>query len=287
MFTKSSWVHLRIPFSFFLLPVFAFALSSINEVNVFYGLIVFFALHLFLYPASNGYNSYFDKDEGSIGGIKAPPKVNNDLYYLALLFDAIALILASYNFIFFLMLLTYGLVSKAYSHPSIRIKKYPFASWFIAGFFQGFFTFLMANIGLIDGSFSDIIEPKILYAGCLTSIMLWGSYPMTQIYQHEEDTKRGDVTLSVKLGVLGTFHFVAIFFFFSSLLFFWFFLHHYSIDVSLIYLGAMGPVVSFFAYWYIQVRKDKKLANFDNTMKLNFLSSLCLNAFFIWLWIMR
>ena len=32
----------------------------------------------------------------------------------------------------------------------------------------------------------------------------WRAYPMTQIFQHEED-KRGDETLSLKLGIKGTF----------------------------------------------------------------------------------
>lgn len=284
MFTKSSWVHLRIPFSFFLLPVFLFALATTTEVNVFFALIVFVILHLFLYPASNGYNSYFDKDEGSIGGLKHPPKVTKGLYNLALLFDAIALILSTYNILFFFMILVYGLVSKAYSHPAIRIKKYPFASWFIAGFFQGFFTFLMSYIGIVDGNLQDLVQPQILIAAGLTSIMLWGSYPMTQIYQHEEDTKRGDITLSVKLGVLGTFYFVMIVFSLTSVLFFLYFSDYYNTSISFTYLSAMGPVVVFFFYWLIKVRTNQLHADFTNTMRLNQLSAICLNIFFIWLY---
>src|SRR5690606_40550030 len=46
------------------------------------------------------------------------------------------------------MLLVYSLVSMAYSHPAIRIKKYPYGSWLIAGFFQGCFTLVMAYSGL-------------------------------------------------------------------------------------------------------------------------------------------
>lgn len=284
MFTKSSWVHLRIPFSFFLLPVFLFALATTTEVNVFFALIVFVILHLFLYPASNGYNSYFDKDEGSIGGLKHPPKVTTGLYNLALLFDAIALILSTYNILFFFMILVYGLVSKAYSHPTIRIKKYPFASWFIAGFFQGFFTFLMSYIGIVDGNLQDLVQPQILVAAGLTSIMLWGSYPMTQIYQHEEDTKRGDITLSVKLGILGTFYFVMILFSLTSVLFFLYFSDYYNTSISFTYLAAMGPVVVFFFYWLIKVRNNQLHADFTNTMRLNQLSAICLNIFFIWLY---
>ena len=68
MFSQSSWLHLRIHFSFFLLPIFLFSLSLSPNLSGERILWVFIILHLILYPASNGYNSYFDKDEKSIEG---------------------------------------------------------------------------------------------------------------------------------------------------------------------------------------------------------------------------
>ena len=125
MLSRSSWLHLRIPFSYFLLPINLFSLSlspNLNDSRMFW---VFFILHFFLYSASNGYNSYFDKDEKSIGGLKNPPPVNTGLYYLSLLLDVAAVVLGyiKLNMTFAVMLLVYGLVSKAYSHPQIRLKK--------------------------------------------------------------------------------------------------------------------------------------------------------------------
>ena len=143
MLSRSSWLHLRIPFSYFLLPVFLFSVAispNLDGSRLFW---VFIILHLFLYPASNGFNSYFDKDEKSIGGLKNPPKVNKGLYYLSLLFDLIALGMGYFIIspLFAVMLFIYGLVSKAYSHPLIRLKKYPIIGWIAAGIFQGAFTF--------------------------------------------------------------------------------------------------------------------------------------------------
>src|SRR5687767_5050465 len=117
MFTRSAWLHLRIAFSYFLLPVFLFSLCISPNFNGPRLAWVFFIIHFLLYPASNGYNSYFDKDEKSIGGLKNPPPVNKGLYYLALLFDLLAVILGyiKISLIFAVMLLIYGLVSKAYS----------------------------------------------------------------------------------------------------------------------------------------------------------------------------
>src|SRR3569623_1449054 len=145
MFSRSSWLQGRIPFSYFLLPVFLFSLAvspNFNEARLFW---VFFIVHFFLYPASYGYNSYFDNDEKSIGGIKNPPPVNKGLYYLSISFDVVAIVLGyiKIGLLFAGMLLIYGLVSKAYSHPAIRLKKYAITGWIITGLFQGFFTFSM------------------------------------------------------------------------------------------------------------------------------------------------
>lgn len=283
MFKKSTWLHLRIPFSYFLLPVYLFALAVSVNIDPSRMFIVFVVLHIFLYPASNGFNSYFDKDTGSIGGLKNPPKVSKSLYYMALVFDILAValgLLISINFA--IMLIIYGLVSKAYSHPSVRLKKYPITSWLIAGFFQGFFTFLMAYCGLNDLGFFTILTDNVLVPGLLTSAILWGSYPMTQIYQHDEDSKRGDITLSYKLGLRGTFHFTAIFFSISAILFYLYFDTYHQSVYGLHFLISLAPVLLFFSYWYITVIKDKSKANYTNTMWLNAISATCLNAYFIY-----
>ncbi|MEQ8812426.1 MAG: ubiquinone biosynthesis protein UbiA, partial [Imperialibacter sp.] len=78
MLQKATWLHLRIPFSFYLLPVFVFACATVKPGGLLLTGIIFLILHLFLYPASNGFNSYFDKDEESIGGLEHPPKVSEE-----------------------------------------------------------------------------------------------------------------------------------------------------------------------------------------------------------------
>src|SRR5258706_15002109 len=147
---RSTLLHLRIPFSYFLLPVYLFALGispNFNESRLLWSFVI---IHLLLYPASNGFNSYFDKDEKSIGGLKNPPPVNKSLYYVSLLFDAAAIILAyvKISLLFAVMILIYGLVSKAYSHPSVRLKKYPIIGWLTVGIFQWCFTFMMSYIAI-------------------------------------------------------------------------------------------------------------------------------------------
>jgi 1,4-dihydroxy-2-naphthoate octaprenyltransferase len=266
------------------MPVFLFALALTPNLNESRMLWVFLALHFFLYPSSNGYNSYFDKDEESIGGLKNPPKVTKDLYWISLLFFAIAIGLGSLiNWSFASMLFCYGLISMAYSHPSVRIKKYPWLSWFIAGFFQGYFTFAMAYAGLSNLGWDIFIKPHIIIPGLLTSLMLWGNYPLTQVYQHREDSRRGDRTLSLLLGIKGTFAFSAFLFSLTGAAFVWYFLDRNQVSVLWVYGSAMAPIILFFFLWFSFVRTNpQKYANYNWAMGMNSISALVLNAFFIY-----
>ena len=283
---KSTILHLRFPFSFFLLPVFLLACGISTTVNIQNLLLSFIILHFLVYPASNGYNSFFDKDEESIGGLKHPPKVTKELYWIALLLDFIALGLSLLiSFEFALMVLVYGTISKAYSHPSIRLKKYPIMGWLAAGIFQGYFTYLLSYIAINDVSVSSTFSLALQAPGVLSSLLLLGSYPMTQVYQHEEDAKRGDRTISRALGVLGTFHFTAIAFTISSTGFFYYFLQFQDLFTATAFLLFLSPVLLYFISWYIKVRKHRSAADFDSTMKLNLISSSLLNGFFLYLWV--
>jgi 1,4-dihydroxy-2-naphthoate octaprenyltransferase len=277
---------MRIPFSYFLLPVFLFALAISPNVSVKGALWTFVIVHLLLYPASNGYNSYFDKDEESIGGLKNPPPVSKGLYHLAILFDVLAIVLgfAMINITFAVMLFCYGLVSKAYSHPAIRLKKLPVTGWLAAGVFQGFFTLLMCYIGINRDAEQTLWRPEVIVPAILCSIMLWASYPMTQIYQHGEDGRRGDMTLSRKLGIRGTFYFVAAVFSIVAICFTSYFTIFYDVTLAIGYLIALLPVIGFFGYWFIKTMRSVQFADYTHTMWLNFISATTLNAFFIYMW---
>lgn len=284
MLKKSNWLHLRIPFSYFLLPVYLFGIKvgpNLSESGLLW---IFIILHLFLYPASNGYNSYFDKDEKSIGGLRNPPPVDKGLFHLSFVFDTLAFVLAALlvNWQFTVMVIIYSMVSRAYSHPSVRLKKYAWGSWLVAGFFQGAWVVGAVFLGLNDFGFEHLLKPHVVYPALLASALLWGSYPMTQVYQHEEDAKRGDHTLSLRLGIKGTFLFTGLCFAVASVLFYLYFAAYAQPRYGVTFLLAMSPVVIYFGWWFLKVLKDESAANFTNTMRLNFLSATCLGGFFLY-----
>jgi 1,4-dihydroxy-2-naphthoate octaprenyltransferase len=287
MLSWSTILHLRIPFSFFLMPVFLFALCISPNIDGGSILWSFIIIHLLLYPASNGYNSYFDKDEKSIGGLKNPPPVKKGLYYVSILFDVAAIVLGllMVSKEFAVMLFIYGLASKAYSHPSVRLKKYPIAGWLTVVFFQGIFAFAMCYAGINKFGFENLVQPKVLIPGLLSSLMLFATYPMTQVYQHEEDVKRGDITMSVRLGIRGTFYFAMTFFAIASTAFIYYFGSAFTAFYTVVFIITQSPVVLFFFFWFAAVIKDRSNADHKSTMRLNLISSLCMNAFFVFLFL--
>ena len=272
---KNILIHLRLPFSFFLLPVFLFALAQSPNPDSSKAWWVFFILHFLLFPASNAYNSYFDKDEGSIGLLETPPPVTKELFYVSWILDIIGLVLG-YIFVnqwFVVYLIIYGFISKAYSHPSIRLKKYPVISWIIVCLFQGALTYLAVYFSINQGSLpSSAIIPSLICTSNLLAI-----YPITQVYQHEEDAKRGDLTMSRLLGIKGTFVNALFWLGVSSI---GYFVALKPISNFFIFGLMTFPLMSFLVIWIFKVWKDTAAANFKMTMMLNFLASICLNAFF-------
>ncbi len=283
---RSTWLHLRVPFSFFLLPVFLFALAVDPQIDGVAAWSMFIILHFLLYPASNGFNSYFDRDQQSIGGLEKPPPVTRELYVVSLTLDAMAIIWgALIRWEIAAMLFIYGLVSKAYSHPAIRLKKYPFIGWLAAGLFQGAFTYLTVYLAIHQIAVGQLFKMSVLVPAGLCTFLLWGSYPMTQVYQHEEDARRGDLTISRWLGVRGTFIFTAVVFLIANAGYLYYFMTFKGIDWAIGFQLCLLPILVYFMVWMVKVWRDAGQANFKHTMRLNFLSGLCLNIFFLILWL--
>ena len=278
-------LHLRLPFSLFLLPVFWFALSQSVTPNLGNSLLVAFILHFLLYPASNAYNSYFDKDEESIGILENPPPVDQLLHYVAWGLDILALVLGTFvGWPFVLYLFLYGLISKAYSHDQIRLKKYPVSSWLIVSSFQGGFTYLMTLQAINNIPLDQLFTARTLLAGLICTLNVMAMYPVTQIYQHAEDARRGDLTLSRLLGIQGTF-LCALLVFMGSLLGFYIYFEGRSPFYLL--LAFILPTIIFFGLWFLRVRTDATRADFRSAMRMTILSCLGLNGFFLTLLLLK
>ncbi len=279
---KNTIKLLRIPFSLLLMPVFLLALSQINTPFSWLDAFIPFAIiHFLIYPASNGYNSYIDRDEGSIGGIEKPPMPTIALFYVTLAMDILAVILSFFlvNPPFALCILTCIAASRAYSARQIRLKKYAILGFLVVAFFQGAFTFYMTHLG-ISKAFLPINSVNLwILAAC--SLQIAGVYPLTQIYQHKEDLADGVTTISYKLGYRGTFIFSGIMFGLCNVCYFMYFNHINKLDNFFTIQLFFIPIVSFFVYWFLKVLKSTENANFKNTMYMNVIAAICMNLCFI------
>jgi 4-hydroxybenzoate polyprenyltransferase len=278
---KNAFDLMRIPFSVYLMPVYWFALSALPSVELMHAVAVFIILHVLVYPASNGYNSYYDRDESSIGGLKTPPKVTPELMHLVLAFDILAVVLGTWlSPLFGAFVAIYLLVSKAYSYEGVRLKKYPIVSTLVVTVFQGAFTFIMVQVG-VGFSVGELLSLPNLWFALVSTLFLCGSYPLTQIYQHQEDKQRGDRTLSLLLGIKGTYIFAAVSLLLGTSLLIWLYLYNNQLYSVFIFMACTAPVVYFFISWVMRAKKDFKHVNFENTMLMNKISSLSISTAFI------
>ena len=276
----SAFLHLRLPFSWFLLPFYLAPLCiSPNFDDKRLGL-VFFILHFLIYPASNSFNSYFDRDEKSIGGLKNPPVVTKLSYFISLALDVLALVFALRISIWFaLFIVGYIFASKAYSHPSIRIKKYPIAGLLFTSFFQGYFTVCAVYTGLNGYEPWNLLTSKVQWLGLLCSVLLLAIYPLTQVYQHDEDARRGDMTFSRLLGIKKTFAFslsVFVLIVFGFILYLRKFLF---LPQTELFLLTLMPAALFLLYWYRRAFVDPKHANYSNLMWFMLLAATGMNFY--------
>jgi 1,4-dihydroxy-2-naphthoate polyprenyltransferase len=275
---RSTIQLLRFHFSLFLLPVYLFALSQAPEIEVVPALLVFIIWHLLVYPSSNGYNSYMDRDETPVGGLKKPLQPTRQLFYFSVGMDILAILLSLYiSYWFALGILVYILVSRAYSYRGIRLKKYPVIGFLTVAIFQGAHVFYFTSHAVDPGLSMNINWLPALISSCLIGAL----YPLTQVYQHKEDLEDGVRTISYVLGKRGSFLLSMLLFLSASFLMYVLFRQNDQLNFFLYYLLIMFPVVSFFLYWMSRVWVHEGAADFKNSMIMNSLATLCTTLFFL------
>ncbi|HEX8234351.1 MAG TPA: UbiA family prenyltransferase [Abditibacteriaceae bacterium] len=199
---------LRLPYQFQLGPIFCwgFLLAGGDLVpwhHAWRFLAVFLLFHVGAFGGLTALNSFYDRDEGPVGGMWQPPPVPWRLWHfawvvqiggLALLLPfglKVALIYA------FILLLSLG-----YSHPRTRWKGHPFKSLAVVGLGQGVFDFAA---GAFTANAADVGQwQSPLWCGLTgATLTVLAFYPLTQMYQLSADTKRGDRTIAAWLYARG------------------------------------------------------------------------------------
>lgn len=271
---------LRFPFSVFLLPISLFSFFYIQPTFNFELVLVLLIWHLFVFPSSNGYNSYNDNDEGPIGGLAAPPKPTKLLLYISNGMDLIAILLSFLVNIYFVCFVAlYIISSRLYSNRKIRLKKYPIIGFFVVFIFQGAWIFCANLFGL--SSTHLFSSTPVILSIIASSFLIATIYPITQIYQHEADMNDGVKTLSMVLGVKGTFIFSSLMFAIATLFIYFSFHYNNNLHNFWLFITVMLPSTLFFFVWTIKSFKNTIHVNFKNVMIMLVMSSLLNNLYFL------
>ena len=278
MVYKSTIQLLRFHFSYFLMPVYWFALSFVNNINIPRAILVFIILHLLVYPSSNGYNSFMDRDTESIGGIKKPLSPTRQLFYVSVIMDVFSILLSLLISVpFAACVLIYIICSRLYSYRGIRLKKYALLGYIIVIITQGSLTFFM----VYHGSHQDL-SIHMPWLGLISAAFLIGGfYPITQVYQHEADASDNVFTISMKLGKKGTFIFCGLMYMIAVAILWLYYSRHELFSSFIVLIIFFLPVIVYFIRWFLQVLKNDRMADFKHTMQINWLASTCTSLAFI------
>ncbi len=191
--------HLRLHYQLLLAPIFlwGYFLSGVRALADFW--LAFVAFHIFLYGGITAFNSYYDRDQGPVGGMRVPPPVTEALlpFSLAVLVTG-AVLAAAVNATFLAIYLAIMAMGLAYSHPAIRLKARPLIGLATVAVGQG----MLASLGGWASAEPDLstVDP-FGWLGILgVTLVTVGFYPITQAYQVDEDLARGDVTFAAWAG---------------------------------------------------------------------------------------
>ena len=159
----------------------------------------FLNVHLLLFGGATAFNSFWDKDEGPIGGLKNPPKLAPWTRSASLIIQFVGLAFAwplgyVYVAIYVFSLILFWL----YSTPVARWKGHPILSLFVIAFSTGTNGFLMGYIAA-----GQPVDVNGILASIGVAFVLTSMYPVSQIFQVEEDLARGDRTFAAIFGKRG------------------------------------------------------------------------------------
>jgi 4-hydroxybenzoate polyprenyltransferase len=275
------FIHLRLHFQILLAPIFlwGFFLAGAKPNLTFW--IAFVAFHFCLYGGTTAFNSYYDRDEGPIGGLEKPPPVVSALLPFSLILQGIgALLAALVNPPFLVIYLIIFAMGAAYSHPRTRWKGRPLGGLATVALGQG----VLASLGgwVVANPDLSAIDPLHWMGLIAASAITVGFYPLTQIYQIDEDLARGDLTFAAWVGPRGSFLYAILV------------LSVAALALLVVILRLLGPlnagIVAIFyggllaviIHWAITYDPAQIIRNFRRVMRIYMLTSLGFIGFIGW-----
>lgn len=277
---KDYYTHLRLRFQFLLSPIFLMGALLSGEVLGVRLFVAYLSFHLFLYAGITALNSAYDKDEGPVGGLEHPPPPPPHLLLFSLVWQLIGFLLAILiNPIFAAIYAIIFVMSLAYSHPRIRLKRRPLASMATVAVGQGVLPYLAAW-SLPRGEIATAFSVTGLLGMLAATAITVGLYPLTQIYQLEEDAQRGDMTMARWLGPARSFHFAEVCIAIGGVSGILLMQEQFTTIDVIGFLVAVVAILLYLARWGRSFHVDDIHGNFHRIMSLY---TVCSVGFILWL----
>lgn len=198
---KNFLIHLRLPFQALLTPFMLFGAALARGLVTWRFGLAFVVLHVCFYGGTTAFNSHYDKDEGPIGGLEAPPPAGTWLLPGSLILQAIGLALALVvGVAFFGVCVVFAILGVLYSHPATRFKGKPWPSWLTVMVGQG----ALGAIAGVTAVEHPAVSGELAFGVAAAAAIVGAIYPLSQIFQIDEDERRGDRTVAMMLGRKGT-----------------------------------------------------------------------------------
>ena len=268
-------LHLRLHYQFFILSG-GYLLGGLlaDQMNTAQFWMQFLNVHVLLFGGATAYNSFWDKDEGPIGGLKRPPKMTLWMHRVSLIFMYIGLIWSftlglMYFLVFGLSLLLFWL----YSTPHARWKGHPELSLLAIAVSTGTNSVILGVLAA-GGAFTV----NILLGSAGAGLILLSIYPISQIYQGDEDSRRGDRTFFIKYGLKSVKIFFAVSFLTGLILLSFSLYQLYEIPAVLLFLLGL---ISYLILMNFIVRLTGMSSEYENVMGIKFFASLSFVLFLI------
>lgn len=274
-------VHLRLHYQIFILSG-GYLLGGLyaSQLAIRPFVIQFFVVHVLLNGGVTAYNSYWDDDDGPIGGVENPPKMAPWMHHAAIVLQLVGLALAwPLGATYVGLYASTMILSVLYSRRGPRWKGHPILSLVAVGIGTGTNTFWMGAIAAgrsVDGS--------LVVAGVGVAALLLSLYPVSQIYQIDDDAAQGDRTFAVAFGLEGVRRFFFVLYPLGlGLVSVTLFEAHPNLGVALAVLGAIGGAIDARQLLTLVGERDEYRA----VMRLKYIASMSFVVFvvlaFVWL----
>jgi len=234
-----------------------------------------------MYGGANSLNSYYDKDNGPIGGLAKPPPVDETTFYFSWFIQIVGFIISIWCSRAFTWWFLIGIImSVLYSHTSIRLKGSPIFSVIIVALMQGFGAYCAGWIAA-GRQMEDMMTVKGMLGSLSTQFITVGIYPLTQVYQFKDDIKHKDNTLAVALGISLSFKFAISFILLGCMLMAILVYNYYSrLQASIFIIYSLLLVYNIYQ-WGQKFRVDEVKKNFKVLHTICFVNSSCFFLFSI------